>query len=134
LFIHFAYAPNPISWIDPLGLVKLRHDKSTNSWNTPSGLSYGQGSAQGNRIKHVLEHESPNATKNKHSVFCVCKKGGSLDTVDEAWKKRWAPTKSGPNDVYDIDMGRSIGNNGERIVRIVTKSGINQVITAYPIN
>nr|KVE20119.1 hypothetical protein WS66_26965 [Burkholderia sp. LA-2-3-30-S1-D2] len=129
----WQYAPNPVQWIDPLGLIKLRHNKSTGTWSTPNGLSYGQGSAHGNRVKHVLDHESPNMNKPKHSVFCTCKRGSSLDLVDEAWKQRGAPTRSGPNDVYEVAMGRAIGTQGESTVRIVTKAGTNQVVTAYPV-
>ena len=128
------YAPNPLQWVDPLGLVKLTHSKANNSWQTPKGLSYGQGSIHGNRVKHVLDHETQNTEKHKHSVFCTCKRGESLDTVDEAWEKRGTPTKSGPNDVYEVDMKKTVGTQGEQKVRIVTKTGTNEVITAHPIH
>jgi RHS repeat-associated protein len=129
----YQYAPNSTQWVDPLGLIKLGYDKSARTWSTPAGLNYGQGSAHGNRVKHVLDHESPNTNKPKHSVFCVCRHGSSLDVVDEAWKKRGSPTRSGPNDVYEVPMGRSIGTQGETTVRIVTKAGTNEVVTAYPV-
>lgn len=105
------YAPNPTHWIDPLGLIKLGYDKSSKSWSTPEGLSYGQSSAQGNLVKHVLEHETSNPGKPTHSVFCTCNKGGSLDTIDEAWAKRGQPMPNDPG-AYVVPMGRLIGKNG----------------------
>jgi hypothetical protein len=122
-----------VQWIDPLGLIKLGYDKSKKTWSTPNGLSYGQGSVHGNRVKHVLDHETPNASKSKHSVFCGCKRGDSLDVVDEAWSKRGTSTRSGPNDVYEMDMGRQVGAQGESRLRVVTKAGTNEVDTAYPV-
>ncbi|WP_412022580.1 RHS repeat-associated core domain-containing protein [Burkholderia cepacia] len=129
----YQYAPNPLSWIDPLGLLKLGYDKGSRSWSTPNGLSYGQGSKQGNRIKHVLEHESPNSNKPTHSVFCTCKKGGSLDLVDEAWAKRGQPLANDPG-AYVVPMGRAIGTAGETSIKIITRPGTNEVITAYPVH
>jgi len=129
----YQYAPNPISWIDPLGLLKLGYDKRTGSWSTPNGLSYGQGSAHGNRVKHLLEHESPNSRKSAHSVFCVCKKGGSLDLVDEAWANRGRPLATDPG-AYVVPMGRVVGTAGETNIKIITRPGTNDVITAYPVH
>uniref|UniRef100_UPI00146AE6BD RHS repeat-associated core domain-containing protein n=1 Tax=Uliginosibacterium gangwonense TaxID=392736 RepID=UPI00146AE6BD len=125
------YVPNPTEWIDPLGLIKLGYDKSTGSWVTPNGLSYGQGSQHGNRVKHVLEHESPNPNKPNHSVFCPAKKGSSLDVVDEAWAKRGQPEANDPG-AYVVPMGRAIGTAGETNVRIITRPGTNEIISAYP--
>nr|WP_232436558.1 RHS repeat-associated core domain-containing protein [Burkholderia ubonensis] len=70
----YRYAPNPVGWVDPLGLLKLDHDKSTRSWSTPNGLIYGQGSKHGNRVKHVLDHESPNPKKQPTLCFVHAKK------------------------------------------------------------
>ncbi|PRE37691.1 RHS repeat-associated core domain-containing protein, partial [Burkholderia cenocepacia] len=129
----YRYAPNPIGWVDPLGLLKLNYDKSTRSWSTPNGLIYGQGSRHGNRVKHVLDHESPNPKKTTHSVFCTCKKGGSLDLVDEAWAKRGRPLTDDPG-AYVVPMGRVVGTAGETNVRIITRPGTNEVISAYPVH
>ncbi|MCI1045767.1 MULTISPECIES: RHS repeat-associated core domain-containing protein, partial [Caballeronia] len=129
----YQYAPNPVQWIDPLGLLKLGYDKSSRTWSTPNGLSYGQGSRQGNRIKHVLEHESPNSNKPTHSVFCTCKRGSSLDMVDEAWKNRGQPLADDPG-AYIVPMGRAVGTAGETSIKIITRPGTNEVITAYPVH
>ena len=129
----FHYAPNPTRWIDPLGLIKLGYDKSTSTWSTPNGLNYGQGSAQGNRIKHVLEHETPNTNKTTHSVFCTCKRGGSLDLVDEAWAQRGQPLANDPG-AYVVPMGKVVGNARETSIKVITRPGTNEVITAYPIH
>jgi len=129
----YRYAPNPVGWVDPLGLLKLNYDKSTRSWTTPNGLIYGQGSRHGNRVKHVLDHESPNPGKTTHSVFCTCKKGGSLDLVDEAWTKRGQPLTDDPG-AYVVPMGRVIGTAGETNVRTITRPGTNEVISAYPVH
>ncbi|WP_196481780.1 RHS repeat-associated core domain-containing protein, partial [Burkholderia stagnalis] len=129
----YQYVPSPVGWIDPLGLLKLDYDKSTRSWNTPNGLIYGQGSKHGNRVKHVLDHESPNPKKTTHSVFCTCKKGGSLDLVDEAWTKRGQPLVDDPG-AYIVPMGRVIGTAGETNIKIIARPGTNEVISAYPVH
>jgi len=69
-----------------------------------------------------------------HSVFVACEKGNSLDIVDEAWQKRSSPVTQAGKDVYDVPMGKAVGTQGESKVRIVTKQGTNEVVTAYPIN
>lgn len=129
----YQYVPNPVNWIDSLGLLKLGYGKSAGSWNSPSGLSYSQGAKQGNRIKRVLGHESPNSNKSTHSVFCTCKKGGSLDLVDEAWAKRGQPLANDPG-AYVVPMGRAMGSAGETDINIITRPGTSEVIAACPVN
>ena len=129
----YQYAPNPSGWIDPLGL-KFTYDRTNKIWTSPNGVAYGQGSKQGNRVKHVLEHEKSDPKKFKHSIFCTCKPGDSLKIIDEAWEKRQGPGK--PCNVYnchEVDMERAIGTAGESKIMIVTKPGTNEMITAYPI-
>jgi RHS repeat-associated protein len=123
----YQYAPNPIEWVDPLGLAKKK-----GPWTSPGGLVYESGSVDGHRKKHVLAHEKVDTTKPKHSVF-KCKTGESLAIVDEAWGKRGAATPSGNKDVYHANMGRVVGTQGETKVRIVTKHNTNKVITAFPV-
>lgn len=61
------------------------------TWQTYQGLIYGQGSAQGNRVLHVLEHAVPNANKANHTVFNVAREK-ILPLVDEAWSMRGGVT------------------------------------------
>ncbi|WP_177434654.1 hemagglutinin repeat-containing protein, partial [Pseudomonas sp. Irchel 3A18] len=113
------------------GAVKLAFDKTTRTWTTPAGLEYGQGSAQGNRILHVLEHAKPNPTKTMHSVFSMARKE-ILGTIDEAWLKKGSPVVGDPG-AYVVPMGRAIGTAGETSVKIIVRPGTNKVITAYPV-
>ena len=75
----------------------------------------------GNRIKHVLDHTvitQQNSKKAIHSLFNVPRKE-VLPLIDDAWKKRGNPISQGNKDVFHIDMGRTIGQNGERHIKIV---------------
>lgn len=104
-------------------------------WESTEGLIYGQGSKQGNRVLHVLEHASPDPTKPLHSVFNVLK-DKILGVVDEAWSMRSGVTptlqKNG-NQVFNIPMGRVVGTNGETLIRIVVKNGTSEVVTGFPV-
>lgn len=104
-------------------------------WESTEGLIYGQGSKQGNRVLHVLEHASPDPTKPLHSVFNVSK-DKVLGVVDEAWSMRSGVTptlqKNG-NQVFNIPMGRVVGTNGETSIRIVVKNGTSEVVTGFPV-
>jgi hypothetical protein len=96
-------------------------------------LIYGQGSAQGNRVKHVLEHTKPNPNKPLHTVFGV-DKSNVIGLVDEAWVQKGTGILQGNGNVlYDIPMGKTIGTNGESIMRIITKGYSNEIITAFPL-
>jgi filamentous hemagglutinin len=85
----------------------------------------------GNRVKHVLDHLVPNASKPTHSIFNVTREK-LVGLLDEAWLKKGSPITGDPG-AYLIDMGRVIGANGERFIKIIVKPGTNNVITAYPI-
>lgn len=113
------------------GAVKLTFDKATRTWTTPAGLDYGQGSIQGNRVLHVLEHAEPNPAKTTHSVFSMDRKE-ILGAVDEAWLKKGSPVVGDPG-AYVVPMGRAIGTAGETSIKIIVRPGTNQVITAYPV-
>ncbi|MDD6826759.1 MAG: hypothetical protein PUE12_11755 [Oscillospiraceae bacterium] len=42
-------------------------------------------------------------------------------------------TKDGPEQLlYEINMGRIIGTNGEDTLIIITKGSSNEIVTAYP--
>ncbi|WP_411384042.1 hypothetical protein ACK3BK_07655 [Pseudomonas sp. L7] len=113
------------------GAVELTFDKATRTWTTPAGLDYGQGSVQGNRVLHVLEHAEPNPAKTTHSVFSMDRKE-ILGAVDEAWLKKGSPVVGDPG-AYVVPMGRALGTSGETSIKIIVRPGTNQVITAYPI-
>ncbi|CAO3947873.1 hemagglutinin repeat-containing protein [Achromobacter mucicolens] len=113
------------------GAVELAFDKATRTWKTPAGLDYGQGSVQGNRVLHVLEHAEPNPAKTTHSVFSMDRKE-ILGVVDEAWLKKGSPVVGDPG-AYVVPMGRPIGTSGETSIKIIVRPGTNQVITAYPV-
>ncbi|MDY4301447.1 hemagglutinin repeat-containing protein [Pseudomonas salmasensis] len=114
------------------GAVELTFDKATRTWTTPAGLDYGQGSVQGNRVLHVLEHAEPNPAKTTHSVFSMDRKE-ILGAVDEAWLKKGSPVSGDPG-AYVVPMGRPIGTTGETSIKIIVRPGTNKVITAYPVN
>jgi hypothetical protein len=55
-----------------------------------------------------------------------------LETVDEAWLRRDFPVKGQPG-VFEVEMGRIIGERGETVVRVVVDPATNEVVSAYPI-
>lgn len=96
-----------------------------------AGLDYGQGSVQGNRILHVLEHAEPNSAKTTHSVFSM-DRNEILGVIDEAWLKKGSSVVGDPG-AYIIPMGRTVGTLGETNIKIIVRPGTNKVITAYPV-
>jgi filamentous hemagglutinin len=95
------------------------------------GLVYGQGSKQGNRVKHVFAHLKPDPKKKLHSVFNV-KNTELLGLLDEAWSRRGLPDPTNPRR-YTINMGRPIGTLGETHIRIIVEvPGTPRVTTAFP--
>ncbi len=103
------------------------------SWTSNKGLVYGQGSKDGNRVKHVLQHTVPNASKPLHTVYNV-DKSEVIGLIDEAWvNKGQGILQSNGNALYDINMGKIIGTNGEDTIRIITKGYSNNIITAFPL-
>jgi hypothetical protein len=113
-------------------LGKLTYDSSTKSWRSPGGLVYGQGSKQGNRVLHVFEHLKVDPSKPVHSVFTVAR-NKLLALLDEAWAKRGAGVlQSNGNRLFDINMGRVIGTNGETHIWMIVRDGTSEIITAYP--
>ncbi|BAP61008.1 hypothetical protein MMKA1_08910 [Methanococcus maripaludis KA1] len=91
------------------------------------------------RIEHVNLHvkDTTNPYKSTHGIF----NGNPVDITNDAWAKKGniEPIVEGTTDVYHIpyeNAGTQGGKNGngEQLnqVTIVTKSGTNQIITAYP--
>ena len=109
----------------------LQYDGNGN-WTSNEGLVYGQGSKDGNRVRHILQHTQPNPAKPVHTVFNV-DKSVIVGLIDEAWINRGTGMlQSNGNICYDINMGRAIGTNGETTIRIITQGYTNNIITAYP--
>ncbi|MEM7247176.1 MAG: RHS repeat-associated core domain-containing protein [Acidobacteriota bacterium] len=101
-------------------------------WESPGGLIYGQGSAHGNRVKHVLAHTKPDPSKPMHSVF-TADRTRVLAVVDEAWTRRGAALPNDPA-AFVVPMGRVVGTNGERAVKLIVRPGTTEIITAYPVH
>ncbi len=118
-----------------LGLLEeIKKDGKIVGWESKAGLFYGMGSKEGNRVKHVFEHLKPNPNKPIHSVFDT-DKAGLIKLIDEAWNKRdsaYKKAQSNGNRIYDVEMGREVGTNGEHIIRIVVRDNSEKIITAYP--
>jgi len=115
----------------PSGAGKLVYDAASKRWTSRAGLVYGQGSPQGNRVLHVMEHLTPNPAKKVHSVFNV-QKNELIGLIDEAWVKRGAAVPGDPG-AFIVPMGRTVGRAGETSVQIVVKPGTSEIITAYPV-
>jgi hypothetical protein len=113
---------------------KLIFDPVTKSWRSNAGLVYEQGSAQGNRVLHVLDHISPNPSKPLHTLFNV-DRTQLIGLIDEAWAARQGAglLQANGNRVFDVAMGRVVGAGGETTIRIVIRDGTTKVRTAYPI-
>lgn len=120
-----------------------------NVFESTAGLVYRSGSADGHRLKHVMQHAKDNTSKPIHGVFIG---EGDRDIVlaliDEAFEK----TKKGGKDVrkedegerlvYTVNMKRQVGFMGGqagerrgnpecRYIRIVLENE-NEVISAFP--
>lgn len=102
------------------------------TWISNEGLIYGQGSIDGNRVNHILQHTQLNPYKPIHTVFNV-DRCNVIGLVDEAWINRGnGILQSNGNVYYDIDLGRTVGINGETTIRIITRGYSDNIITAYP--
>lgn len=102
-------------------------------WKSKQGIIYGFDPKFGNRVKHVLAHTVPDATKAKHSVFNV-DRTKVIGLVDDAWTRRvGSGTLSGKYRVWEVDMGRAIGTLGETRMRLVFRDGLMEIISAYAI-
>ncbi|WP_158071208.1 hypothetical protein [Streptomyces sp. CB00455] len=54
-----------------------------------------------------------------------------MGVIDEGWLKRGTPDPSDPAK-YVIDMGKEVGTQGEKKLKIVVVPGTNKIITAHP--
>lgn len=118
-------------------VVNARGDASTDYFTSAAGIEYGKdwsGKFE-TRVAHVLAHTKEDATKKKHSVFLEKSRDGVLALLDEAWKKRGPPKREGGSrgrDVYDVPMGRVVGTDGEKAIKLVMEKDSATIVTAYP--
>ena len=113
------------------GSSTLVFDATTQSWRSQSGLIFGQGSKQGNRLLHVLEHLRPVSGKSVHTLF-DCERNQLVALLDEAWALRGTPLANDAG-AYVINMGRAVGQGGETAIKIIVKPGTFEIRTAYPV-
>ena len=111
--------------------------KGPNEWESTGGLLYKGKDPQGNnRIEHVTGHLTVDNTKPKQSIFAV-PSDKLLNLIDQAWMKKGNPNNpidSNKRTVYEIDMGKPIGTNGESKIRIIIEKGTsNEIVSSYPI-
>ncbi|GFM35119.1 hypothetical protein DSM101010T_34840 [Desulfovibrio subterraneus] len=78
-----------------------------------------------------LEH-SKVTYKDNHSVFSV-PKDQVLGLLDEAWARKSPAFNDNGLDVRIVDMGKVIGTHGERSVRMATRPGTAEIVSAYPV-
>lgn len=108
-------------------------------FTSPAGIYYGKdwsGKFE-TRLAHIMAHTQPDPTKPKHSVFREKDEQAVIKLLDEAWKKRGPPERQGGSrgrDVYEVDMGREVGTEGERRIRLIIEGKTRaEIITAYPV-
>lgn len=101
------------------------------------------------RQGHVALHEVPNPNKASHGVFwdSATDTSNSMALTNEAWsivqQDGIAPVAANGTDTYTVPMGRVVGYAGGKDVngvaapfeniQIITRSGTDQLITAYPV-
>lgn len=114
---------------------------------SPAGLRYLPGSADGHRLKHVLKHAADEPAKKIHGVFDGDRQT-ILTVIDDAWRKSAKGgrdvQRESQNDreVVTVNLRRRIGYVGGqegrrkqypecRYLRLVLENK-REVITAYP--
>ena len=91
----FQYAPNPVGWIDPLGLQKKRP-------RVPPHIS------QQKQAGHVLgEPQYDNRVKQGKATSCFCDWNDAVQYTDDAWNQG-IPVPGRPN-VRDHDFKNPVG-------------------------
>lgn len=130
---------------DP-ALGKLKEIEN-NVFESTAGLVYVPGSADGHRLKHVMQHAKDNPQKEVHGVFDG-DRDEILAVIDEAWTRAQKggsdvrSEKQNNRRVYTVNLKRRVGQVGGRqgerqgnpecrYIRIVLENE-NEVVTAYP--
>ncbi len=123
-------------------------ETSTDVFESPAGLMYRSGSADGHRLAHIMKHSQDESGKPVHGVF-IGERNEILTLLDEVWtlsQERGPPTVKTENQrgrtVITADLKRKVGyvggQSGKRKgyppckkVRLVLEN--KNVITAYPV-
>lgn len=117
-------------------------------YHSPAGLVYTRGSAQGHRLRHVLEHAADVPDRpGSHGVFQSNDLSEIVALIDEAYERsrqgRGVQRREEEGrTVLTVDMGRTVGYIGgqsgnrrgrpkAKYLRLVLDD--SRVITAYPI-
>lgn len=104
-------------------------------WVSPAGLIYGPDKHLGNKVLHVLDHLNPVSARttktSSQTVFSVTR-NELLPLLDEACVNRGTAV-TGDAFRFEVPMGRVIGTNGEKTIRIVADPVTGRLVTAYPI-
>lgn len=111
---------------------------AVDEFTSPAGIRYGKdwSGKFDSRIAHIMAHTRPDTSKPKHSVFIEKEQVAIIALLDEAWKKRGPPERQGSGrgrEVFEVDMGRAVGTEGERHIRIVVEADSADIVTAYPV-
>lgn len=105
---------------------------STNTWKTTSNLLFGQDDVYGNRIIHLMNHS---ITGDPAKSLFTTPKSQLINFIDTVFDQRDSAIRrfdQGNGRVrYEVDMGISVGTNGERYVALVIQDG-NKFITSFP--
>lgn len=118
-------------------------------WESTAGLTYGPGSQEKHRLKHVMRHATDQPRRpGKHGVFAgEGEQAKVLALIDEAYLKalqggRTVQKKQdGQRTVYTVDMQRPVGYVGGQVGNRMGKPPANKirlvlegssVITAFP--
>lgn len=124
----------------------LLQEISKDQYQSPAGLIYGPGSAEGHRLDHLRRHIQDQPKRpGKHGVFDGGMQG-ALKTIDNAYQRaqknqRTTRIVDRNRTIYTVDLGKRIGfvggqeggrrrNPMARRVRLVLEG--KRVITAYP--
>ena len=133
----YAYAPNPLTWVDPWGWSCGSKIKQRGALNWKAIVS----ESGETRIQHVIKgHGTLNPEKPIQTLFYK----NPISEINRAWRRRMKrnPSPDYSNDVTDIfiiDINKTIGYNrdtGEQLskIKIIVKRNTNKIITGFPTN
>ncbi len=139
--------PAKVAAADQSLLYGLLKDLGGERYQSPAGLLYTRGGAEGHRLDHLERHTQDDPSRpGKHGVFDGGMEG-ALKTIDRAYERAKTGQKTTKEldqgrTVYTVDLGSRVGYIGgrdgnrqhqpmARRVRIVLDE--NRVITAFPL-
>ncbi len=129
---HTAKAARVLEKYRHIGVLDYLKPIGKGCYKSPAGLIYETDRRHGHRIEHVFSHlKASDLEKGKHTIFNVAE-NKLLPLVDEGWRKRGAHV-SGDPEAFLIEMGRTIGTNGETVIKIVIIDGTSRIRSAYPV-